>query len=247
MDPDIAVPENWTAPRELSRALPREVRMTAAGTAVAAMLVLMAIGGIAFFVFVRNVKARQAAHIEMLRTQGEDAPGTVLRLWRADKSNTPTMSYAFTAGGRRFEGESSAPAVDWDGLRVGDTLPIRFVPTDPAINHPASWSDQPPPGWVAYMLPAILVVCIPLLGSKLRRQGALLAEGLAAPGVVTGSSRTKGGWVVRYRFRTKGAEVIKGRAQWKRRPPDGEMLCVLYDPEKPRRNKPYPMGWYRLA
>jgi hypothetical protein len=247
MEPEISLPENWAAPRELARALPREVQMTPAGTAVSVMLVLMALAAIGWLVFMRNRIGLQAAHVEMLRTEGREAPGTVLRLWHAGKSNTPTLSYAFTADGRRFEGEASAPAVFWNPLRTGDTLPIRFVPADPNISHPSAWVDLPPPVWVPYIFPLVFAVLVPVLVTNLRRQGALLADGLPALGVVTGSSRTKGGWRGRYRFRTKAGEVRQGRCHKRLRPMPGDVLCILYDPENPGRNEPYPMNWYRLA
>ena len=47
--------------------------------------------------------------------------------------------------------------------------------------------------------------------------------------------------------RLKDGTVEKGRSHVSRRLEDGTEICVIYDAEKPRRNRRYPMDWYRVA
>ena len=130
---------------------------------------------------------------------------------------------------------------------MGGPLQIRYVPDDPGVNHPAAWELQPMPVWGLVVLGAVMLACAVILPVCLKRQGALLANGIAVQGVVTRVVRVKGGWRVYYRFRQKEGTEAKGRSQTARRPMEGASVCVLYDPEKPRRNQTYPMKLYRVA
>ena len=81
----------------------------------------------------------------------------------------------------------------------------------------------------------------------LRKQMQLLTEGRPAPGIVTRHRRTKDGTIIRYEFALLNGATAKGRGQTRRPPPIGSRICVLYDPENPRRNAPYPLYLVRLT
>jgi len=245
MDTPVSFPESWTPPRELSRALPREVRMSGQGTFMALMAAVFLVAAIPLFLWVRNQDAQRTARVERLRTEGSEAQGEIVRLWREGKSSTPMVAYAFSADGRRFQGKSSVPGVRWDHLRKAGFLPVRFLPADPHINHPIEWEESPEPAWLPFLFPAVLVGCGIAFLAMLRRQAGLVAEGLPTPGIVTGCYRTKGGWVVRYRFRTKDGAIAKGSSQ-ARRQEKGATVCVLYLQQNPRRNMMYPACLYRV-
>jgi hypothetical protein len=90
-----------------------------------------------------------------------------------------------------------------------------------------------------------------LLPLTVRRQRHLLADGRPAPAVVTRYSRlqTEHGAqnIVYYEFALLGGGTCKGRASTNRRLPVGSAICVLYDPDNPRRSAPYPMCLVKLA
>jgi hypothetical protein len=248
MDPSVSFPENWTAPRELTRALPRETSMTGRAIAVVIMGGLFLLGSVPLFIFFRGENVRQTARAEALRTQSLQATGEIVRLWHSDnKEHTPMVTYAFTANGIRLQGDSSVPEKLWEGIRKAGFMPIRYLPSDPSINHPLAWEPSIEPAWVPFTLPVLLAgVAIGLL-IHVRRQGQVAAEGVPAVGVVNRCFRVKGGWAVRYQFRMKDGAIARGSSQAGHRLEVGSAICVLYLPPNPRRNQMYPLRFYRVT
>ncbi len=81
-----------------------------------------------------------------------------------------------------------------------------------------------------------------LVAWSLQRQRRLLTEGRPAPGIVTRLSRTKGGMQVYYDFLLLSGSVAKGSSGPVSKPPGiGQTVCVLYNPDNPRRNAIYPL------
>ncbi len=248
MNPPVSFPENWTAPRELTRALPRETSMTGSALFMAVIAGLMILGCVPLFLFIRTQDDRVKARNEVLRTQGREATGEVQRLWRTSgKESRNMVEYAFTANGVRLNGQSSVPSARWDNVRKAGFLPIRYLPSDPAVNHPAAWEQSTEPAWAPFTAPAILLAGGSFLVVILRRQAELMAQGMPAVGVVTRSSRVKGGWALRYQFRMKDGSTALGSSQVRRRVEVGATVCVLYLPQNPRRNQVYPTGLYRVT
>jgi len=248
MDPSFAFPENWTAPRELTRALPRETSMTGRAIFMAVLAVMLLLGSIPLFLMLRNDNQRDTARAEALRTQGREVTGEIVRLWHnSNKSHTPMLTYAFTANGVRMRGDSSVPGEFWDKIRKAGFLPIRYLPSDPNVNHPVAWEPPIEPAWLTFLLPAVLAAVSMGLVINLRRQAQVAAEGTPAAGVVTRCFRVKGGWAVRYQFRMKDGAVGRGSSQIHRRLEIGEAICVLYLPQNPRRNQMYPTCLYRVT
>jgi hypothetical protein len=247
MDPQFAFPENWAPPRELTRALPRETQLTGRGKFMTIMAWMLLIAAIPLYVWMHNQEAQTKAHSELLRTQGQEATGEIMRLWRRDRGRVPMVGYAFTANGVRLAGEASVPSAMWPSIQKAGFLPVRYVPSNPAINHPAAWEASTPPDWMAFLVPAMLVAGGGLLLWKIHRQSQLAAEGTPAAGVVTRCFRVKSGWMVRYQFRLKDGTVASGRDQIYRKLEAGAPVCVLYRSENPRRNQLYPTCMYRVV
>jgi hypothetical protein len=81
----------------------------------------------------------------------------------------------------------------------------------------------------------------------IRKQTGLLRDGAAAAGFVTGHRRVKGGRILLYEFRLPDGTQVKGRGGQSRTPPEiGSIVTVLYNPERPRSNAPYPLDAVRL-
>jgi hypothetical protein len=247
MDPQFAFPENWAPPRELTRALPRETQLTGRGKFMMVMAWIFLIAVVPVYVWMHNQEAQTKANTELLRTQGQEANGEIVRLWRRDRGRVPMVGYAFTANGVRLTGEASVPSTMWSSIQKAGFLPVRYVPSNPAINHPAAWEAGTPPDWMAFLVPAMLAVGGGLLLWKIYRQSQLAAEGTPSAGVVTKCFRVKNGWMVRYQFRLKDGTVASGRDQIYRKLEAGAPVCVLYRSENPRRNQLYPACMYRVV
>jgi hypothetical protein len=247
MDPTVSFPADWKPPRELARALPRETRISGRGMAVAIAALVLLVAAVAVYLVLHNQARQQAAHSEELRTVGREASGEIERLWHEGKASVPMVTYAFTADGARILGESSVPAALWADLRKAGFLPVRYLPSNPTVNHPAAWAAAATPAWLAFFFPAWLAAGGIFLLTSLKRQAEMAAEGVAAVGVVTRCFRVKAGWRVRYQFRAQEGAVSKGSDQVLHRPEVGATVCVLYLPRNPRRNRVYPMLLYRVT
>jgi hypothetical protein len=239
MDPNVSIPEGWTAPPELTGAVPRETRMSEEGASSATLVTFIMLAAMALAVWISVAQARQKARTEALRREGREAAGKTTDLLH--KSNK--VIYAFNANGVALTGEADAPRDTWDGLRTGDPLAIRFLPSNPAINHPAGWEASS--NWGLLVAPAWLAVGGILILIDLRGQRRMVAEGVATAGVVTRCSRRRRGWFVDYQFRAADGTVVTGSRDL--RLEAGTTICVLYLPEDPRKNQPYPGSRYRAV
>jgi hypothetical protein len=247
MDPQFAIPENWTAPRELSRALPRETQLTGRGKFKLVMAWIFLIAAIPLYIWMHNDLVQKTAQNELLRTQGVEAKGEIAKLWTRDRGRVPMVGYAFTANGVRLRGEASVPSNLWAGMQKAGFLPVRYLPSNPAINHPAAWDATTSPVWLPFVFPAMLAAGGAFLLWNLHRQSQLVAEGVPAPGLVTKCIRIKNGWIVRYQFRLQDGTAASGRGRTYKKLEAGAPVCVLYRAENPRWNQLYPGCMYRVV
>ena len=238
----------WQPPVELQRSAPREVELTACGKA---MLIMGAVFLLAGFVlaYVIDRKARhQAEDARLLWTEGATTEGTVTRRWRdGGDSHTHYIAYQFHFAGRMYTGQSDTPGRIWDTLSPGAPIDIRFAPDAPATNHPADWEMSRLPRWLPFMMPPMFGIMLVAFVLAVGRQKALLSEGRPAPGRVTKLTRTKGGKMIHYEFAPVDGSLRNGKGGPSRRVPEiGETVCVVYDPDRPRRSALYPLDFVRL-
>jgi hypothetical protein len=156
------------------------------------------------------------------------------------------VGYYFTVNGVRLRGQASVPPDVWPAIRKAGFTPIRYLPSNPAINHPALWDEGATPVWMQYVFPAMLAVGAGLLLWNLRRHSQMVAEGTPAPGVVVRSLRVKNGYAARYRFRTRDGTIVAGRDRTSFKLEPGATVCVLYRAENSRANQLYPGSVYRV-
>ena len=247
MDPTVSFPANWKPPRELTRAIPRETRVSGRGMLNVILGGVFLIAAIVLGVWLRNEGAQDRAHAELLRTQGQEANGEITQLWHRDRGRVNMVSYAFTANGVRIRGESPVPDGQWKSIQKAGFLKVRFLPSNPGVNHPAAWDESNPvPAWFPILVPSMWAVGSVILLISLLRQRKVAAEGLPAAGVITRCFRIKGGWAARYQFRMNDGTVAAGRDRVYSRLEPGATVCVLYLPENPRRNYLYPLSLYRV-
>jgi len=208
---------------------------------------------IAFAVRTGIQAAKQKAQVAALGREGVQATGEVRRLWFSGLlMTTPWVRYAFTANGAAFSGASSVPKDLWHGLREADTLPIRFLPSNPAINRPAACQGMANPDWWVAPCVFLFVLFTAFIGTRVmipfRRDRQLAAEGMPGAGVVVkcyGGGR--GGWMTNYKFRSLDGAVAEGSGASPNRLEIGSAVCVLYLPQNSRRNHLYSTLLYRVA
>jgi hypothetical protein len=155
--------------------------------------------------------------------------------------------------GRTYEGRTEIGSSKWKALRVGATLPVRYVRSDPAWSFPAGVRPKVMPAWVPFVVAGILAVVGWLVVFLIHRQRRLLMEGRAAPAIVTRQTRHRtqhGGtqWSIAYTFRLLSGATAAGKSGPSNKPSAiGSVICVLYDPDCPSRSAPYPLQLVRPA
>jgi hypothetical protein len=241
--------DSWTPPDGLGYSSLRPVRLTGGGIALVVVAVAMLLGAVAAGIGLGITVRRQAKEQLLLREQGVDTDAQVTRLWRSTSKEDRRywVAYRFTVQERAYEARKKVSTRIWQTLTVGSSLPVRYLPSDPKVNHPTEWDDTPMPNWLPYLLSGALVAIAFGCTIPLRIQMRLLTEGRPAPGIVTGHRRTRDGTILRYEFQLLNGATAKGRGQSRRPPGIGSPVCVLYDPENPRRNAPYPLTLVKLT
>jgi hypothetical protein len=247
MEPQFAFPQDWTAPRELTRSLPRETQLTARGKFRMAMALVFLIAGLPLYFWMHNDNVESSKQNQILRAQGQEANAEITRLWRGDRGRHGLVSYAFTANGVRLRGQASVPDDRWGEVQKAGFIPVRYLPSNPAVNHPAGWEASTSPEWLPLVFPVFLAAGSAVLLWTLHRQWQLTAEGVPAAGVVTRCVRIKNGWIVRYQFRKKDGTVGTGRDRTYKKVEPGNPVCVLYRAENPQSNQVYPGCSYKVV
>lgn len=239
---------SWRPPGEIAGQGPRAVRLTGCGIALMILSLLMFAGAIAVDVFLSRKAARESATRAALDSGSVETQATVTRHWRTGgKSDTPMIAYRFEHGGRIYHGSTSVPRAMWSELQMGSPIAVRFVPTEPEINHPSDWAVEVMPRWTPVGVASIFALTGVLPMIMVRRQTRLLSDGRAAPARVTGFRRVKQAYTILYEFPLPGGGTRKGRGGRVRiEPQTGSLVTVLYDPENPKRNAPYPLELARI-
>ena len=245
----IGISNQWKAPAGLDRSRPRRIRLTSGGIALIVASVALFIGSGAATIGLTRVADEQREARRLMREEGANAEAVVSRLWRESGESRPRWAaYTFSVQGRKYAGEAKAQRRAWEQLKVGSTLPVRFLTTNPAINVPVGWERSGMPRWVP------IVVGLAIFGGgilclvPIQRQRYLLSEGRASPGVVTGHQKHQHGTEIRYEFRVLSGSSVKGRGVAGKSPvPIGSAVCILYDSENPQRNATYPLSLVQLS
>jgi hypothetical protein len=239
--------DHWTPPDSLGYSSLRPVRLTAQGKSLIVIMATLVIGAIVLGVFLGRTARRQNQERTMLREQGVTGDATVTRAWiDGSKERQRWIAYRFDYAGRGYTHRVKTPGKIWTGLRQGTAILISFVPSQPSVSHPIGWDGDALPFWLALLIAVMVAGSGFLLLIPVRRETRLLMEGRPAPGRVTGFKKTDKAIQVQYEFRLLNGAIVKGKANRSKPPVEGSPLCVLYDPENPRRNAIYPLSLVRL-
>jgi hypothetical protein len=242
----------FSLPPELERSAPRDVGLTAGGRALMLLAWLLVAGSVAAGVALYLEALRQSNAALDLDRRGVTANAVVDRLWREDDDGKPAFAaFHFEANGARIDGESRMQMPAWRQLRTGSTLPVRYLPENPRRFVVAGRRRGGMPFAVAYIVSSILGAIALLCLAVVRWQRTLLSEGRAAPAVVTAVRKSHGSSgetqrVMDYEFRVLGGTLATGKAAASKAAGVGTTISVVYDPERPKRNRPYPFSLVTL-
>jgi hypothetical protein len=233
-------------PRELARSTPRAVLLSPAGrAAVAGVIALLAgapFAGVWLYSrvatqIVAEVVATEAQVTEISRPRGENPRARV--------------SYRYTVAGREYSGRTRIGKREDNRFVVGSIVAVEYDPSKPEKAWIHGYRPRPVPLWVVITLPAVLVPGVIPIVMALLRQRRLLACGKAALARVTDTRllpyREHKVWRVQYEWTLLNGAIRKGHYDRAKNPPSpGTIIPVLYDPDNPRRHRPYPLSLVRL-
>ena len=241
-------------PRELDTSRPRAVRLTAGGRMLAALAVTLFVASVGAGIGMSRVADRQVREQRIFADEGIDTHGEVVRLWRGSgKDQSRWVSYRYAVAGRTYESRTEIGSSKWKALRVGATVPVRYVRSDPAWSFPAGVQPNVMPAWLPFVVAGILAIAGGLALVLIDRQRRLLMGGRAAPATVTRHAlqRTRHGGrqpSITYTFQLLSGATAEGTSGPSTKVPAiGSVICVLYDPDRPGRSAPYPLPLVRPA
>jgi hypothetical protein len=246
MDPHLTYRAVPVTPRELIGPTPRKAHLFGDGVKfgiiAVSLLALVAVSGLWFCAdAIRQIQQRA-----VLQREGREVVGEITRQRSGSRISVPSVSYTFTVNGTAFSGWAQMPQNLAGSLRESDHILVRFLPANPAINHPDAWawSVLLNLDWIAVqILFAIIGSVVMVILSRERR---LASEGRPSVGVVATCAPKDRTFWVKYDFSTEDGRSIKGSGYCWSRQEIGASICVLYLPQNPRRNRPYPLPNFRV-
>jgi hypothetical protein len=243
----------FSLPPELTRSAPRDVALTTGGRALIVVAWLLAAAALVAGVALHLESVRQSHAALDFDQRSVTADAVVDRLWRktGDEDKPAFAAFHFDAGGTRIDGDSRLPLRQWRRLSTGSTVPLRYLPDNPRRFVLAGQRRGGIPFAVPYVISSILAALAFLCWATVRWQRTLLSEGRPAPAVVTAVRRHKGSHGAThnemvYEFRVLAGTIATGKATAGKLAAVGAGISVVYDPERPARNRPYPFSLVTL-
>ena len=236
---------------QLGRSAPREVELTTTGRALVLCAWLLAAGALGAGVTL-HIEAQRQSDAASNIDRGATATAVVDRLWRKKGDGKPAFAaFHFDVNGVRISGESRMQLSVWRELRPGSTVRVRYLPDNPHRFVIDGQRRGRLPFAVAYLVPTIPAFLAVLCAAAVRAQRTLLSEGRPARAVVTAVRKHQGthGTSHRemvYEFPVLAGGVATGKAAASKAAEVGAAISVVYDPEKPERNRPYPFSLVTL-
>jgi hypothetical protein len=248
--------DGFTLPYELQRSAPRPVKLSRRGRFVFGLAILFFAGAVAAGVGLGSEAAKGVADSRRFAAESAVAEGVVLAKWQSrSDSSRRWITYRFATGGTRREGRSQMQRTPWRNLDPGSEVLVRYLPSDPGRNRAEGAEPSGVPVVVPIFVSAQLVLLSAMLLWQISVQRRLLEDGRPARGTVTEHGRMRRsshgrqtGKRFKYTFTLLGGgTAAHGRGGPEMAPPAiGGSLVILYAPDNPRRNAPYPLPFVTI-
>jgi hypothetical protein len=236
-----------TPPPELDGPTPRTARMTRTGVNTLVFVAFLFALALAGFIWFGLQAMHELAHRAALRQSSVETSGEITRLYHAGKSYDLWVQYTFPVDGTFYTGKDMVPDRLSSAFHEHHFLEIRYLPNNPAVNHPAEWEETTSSSFTPFILPALPALVAILLLIQFHPQRQLLAEGKFASAVVTKCLRGRNCFELKYEFHTNDGVAAKGGSVSDTRLEPGAKVRILYLPQNPGRNHTYPLNYYTVA
>jgi uncharacterized protein DUF3592 len=230
--------------REINARIPRKVRPSAE-TKTALKPALFVFGVLVVLtVWYVHSKVQEERHIEAVSREGLDAPARVTKVLHGRHGSS--VYYSFRFGGAVYQGEVNSDDMIWDA-HVGENIPIRFLPSDPSVNHPTPWSLWV---WSDFVFVTFLLVSFGAaakLAVFLYLERRLARLGWVTDGEVIACAPKGSRFRVDYEFFDENHTQFDGANEDSDEYKTGSSIRVIYLRTNPKRNDTYPMSSYQTA
>jgi len=223
--------------------VPRMVTLNFEGDARYLLLVVLLffIGGGIALAWMCDQDFQEFQNRAALRRVGRVVVGTVTHPTRG------FTNYRFSVAGNSYQGKARESLFPSEFSHPSNSILVRFLPSNPAINHPDSWEWTVYVGLEIIILDTIFFAIGALSLFYLCQYRALARKGSVAAGVVTSCVLKDKLFHTEYEFRTTGGTTMQGHIDRKEEFEAGARVWVLYLPQRPRRNDVYPLPFFDIA
>jgi hypothetical protein len=235
------------APSELLGPTPREIRLCGDGLIYMRIAVSFLMIAIVFGLWLSVSTFTQIQHRTALRRDGRVVVAKATTRMARGRTSVLYVRYTFVVDGAAYSAEKIVPDNLFVSVRNSDHFLVRYLPTNPAVNYPDDWEWSLPlnVGSVVFMI-SILAIGVGFM-MLLTRERRLAREGMPTVGVVTSSALKKRAFWAEYNFSTDEMRSINGSGYFSSPQKIGASIWILYLPQNPRRNTPYPLSGCRVT
>ena len=240
----------WQPPEELTRAVPRRIRLTSAGIFWGLITVFVIVAGGDGSLWFASYIRGQEAEVNRMFVEGQETEGIVTRLVETHgRGPHYTVHYRYSANGVTWDARpANIRKQHWKDLRVGSLIAVRYLPSDPSTNILSADPPHVQPFWFPIVLFPLVCAVSSLICLMLLRARRYLAYGVPAPArVIHVTPRPGSASTIDYQFPLAEGSAGQGSCLTSDPPPEGSIVCIVYDPKNPSRNTLYPITLAKLA
>ncbi len=144
----------------------------------------------------------------------------------------------------RFRASVAVSEGQYDALKVGDVLRVRYLAPDPTVHELPDLEKKAPSLPVIWFAMGLAGLLLLLFEAIRRRHKAITVFGVATPGKIDMLRPRWAGSVYTVTYRAEGREKSLCGTERTRRLTEGDTLTVLYRADKPGQALIYHLGMY---
>jgi hypothetical protein len=233
-------------PAPLLRPTPRDVRLNASGLAVAILCVALCAGGLWGGIDHFRLVKRSERQVAAFPSEAVTTQGRVIRARHRDNNRRTTVDYEYVVGDATYRGSATVRGPEQANYVDGASTRVTYLASDPGASFISGHAPSIRPPWPVFAIPAGAFIVVAILLQVIQLQRNLLGYGRGANAVVTKvvkKSDEGSYWQVEYEWKLLNGATRKGRySHGSKHPPAvGSMMPIVYDRDRPSRNRRYPL------
>jgi len=237
-------------PPELLRSVPRDVRLTAGGFAVALFAIALAIAALVSAIVMSAAYARSESDRQLRARDSRTATAEVVQAVTRGEEPRRIVTYRYEVDGRLYTGTAGLRNRDRRDVTIGAPVRIMYLGSRPQTNWLIGYEPRRFPVWVIPVVALSLLLAAAAVARGVRRQWVLLSEGRVAQARVIGTKKIRRdhhtAFRVSYEFETlSGAKQTSRLEVGKTAPAIGAVIPIVYHRDKPQWSAAYPFPLVR--